>query len=98
MDAYDPARINAVVLLSDGRNDDGETSDDRDQFEELLTTLGEGSEGQATRPVRIFPIAYGGDADLPTVRQIAEATSAAAYDASDPATIDQIFTAVISNF
>jgi Ca-activated chloride channel family protein len=98
VDAYDPARINAVVLLSDGRNDDGETSDDRDQLEELLTTLGEGSEGQATRPVRVFPIAYGGDADLPTVRQIAEATSAAAYDASDPATIDRVFDAVISNF
>jgi Ca-activated chloride channel family protein len=95
---YDPARINAVVLLSDGRNDDGETSDDRDQFDDLLATLGEGSEGQDTRPVRIFPIAYGGDADLPTVSQIAEATSAAAYDASDPTTIDRIFDAVISNF
>jgi Ca-activated chloride channel homolog len=87
-----------VVLLSDGRNDDGETSDDRDQFDDLLATLGEGSEGQDSRPVRIFPIAYGGDADLPTVSQIAEATSAAAYDASDPTTIDRIFDAVVSNF
>ena len=95
---FDPTRINAVVLLSDGRNDDGDTSDDRDQLEELLTTLTEGSEGQASRPVRVFPIAYGEDADLPTLRQIAEATSAAVYDSSDPTSIDQVFDAVISNF
>jgi Ca-activated chloride channel homolog len=95
---FDAERINAVVLLSDGRNDDGDTSDDRDQLDDLLATLTEGSEGQATRPVRVFPIAYGEDADLPTLRQIAEATSAAVYDSSDPTSIDRVFTAVISNF
>jgi Ca-activated chloride channel family protein len=98
LEAFDPARINAVVLLSDGRNDDGNSEDDREQLDELLTRLTAGSEGQSTRPVRIFPIAYGGDADLPTVRQIAEATTAAAYDASDATTIDKVLDAVISNF
>ena len=34
---YDPARINAVVLLTDGVNDDGDASDDRDQLDELLS-------------------------------------------------------------
>jgi Ca-activated chloride channel family protein len=53
--AFDPARINAVVLLSDGKNDDGDTSDDRDQLSALLNRLGEGSEGQTTRPVRHLP-------------------------------------------
>jgi Ca-activated chloride channel family protein len=48
--------------------------------------------------VRIFPIAYGSDADLPTMRQMAEATTGAAYDASDPTTIDKVLNAVISNF
>jgi Ca-activated chloride channel family protein len=95
---YDPARINAVVLLSDGRNDDGDTSDDRDQLTDLITTLASGSEGQASRPVRFFPIAYGGDADVPTLRRVAEATSAAVYDSSDPTSIDKVFTAVLSNF
>ncbi|HKH03567.1 MAG TPA: extracellular solute-binding protein [Acidimicrobiales bacterium] len=95
---YDPARINAVVLLSDGFNDDGDTSDDRDQLSELLATLEAGSEGQDSRPVRVFPIGYGSDADLPTLRQIADATSAAVYDSSDPQTIDRVFDAVISNF
>jgi Ca-activated chloride channel family protein len=95
---YDPARINAVVLLSDGRNDDGSTADDRDQLTSLVDQLQSGGEGQANRPVRVFPIAYGDDADLPTLRQIADATSAAVYDSSDPTSIDKVFTAVVSNF
>ncbi|MBK9181043.1 MAG: substrate-binding domain-containing protein [Acidimicrobiales bacterium] len=96
--SYDPARINAVVLLTDGMNDDGDPSDDDEQLDQLLADLRVGSEGQASRPVRVFPIAYGEDADLATLRRIAEATAAAVYDASDPASINKVFTAVISNF
>ena len=33
-----------------------------------------------------------------TLKAIAQATSAAHYDASNPSTINQVFTAVISNF
>ncbi|HEX2023928.1 MAG TPA: extracellular solute-binding protein [Acidimicrobiales bacterium] len=93
-DAYDEARINAVVLLSDGRNEDRRNNN----LDQLLSTLRAGSEGQGTRPVRVFPIAYGKDADLAVLRRIAEATNAAAYDAGDPTTINQVLTAVISNF
>lgn len=46
----------------------------------------------------IFPIAYGADSDLGTLKRLAEATNAAAYDASDPTSITKVFTAVISNF
>jgi Ca-activated chloride channel family protein len=96
---FTPDRINAVVLLTDGKNDDGNPSDDSRQLEELITALHSGSEGgQSSKPVRVFPIAYGGDADLTTLRRIAEATNAAAYDASDPRTITKVFTAVVSNF
>ena len=95
---YDPASINAVVLLSDGVNDDGEQGDDDRQLDELLETLSEGSEGQRSEPVRVFPISYGADADLATLRAIAEASNAALYTATDPATIDRVLAAVISNF
>ena len=95
---YDPDAINAIVLLSDGQNDDGRVSDDQEQLDTLLATMQAGSEGQASRPVRVFPIAYGADADLSTLGLIAEATSAAVYDASDPASINRVFTQVISNF
>ncbi len=98
LDGYDPDRINAVVLLSDGVNDDGDDGDDDEQLDELLASLSEGTEGQLTRPVRIFPIAYGDEADLGTLQEIAEASNAAVYNASDPATIDRVLTAVISNF
>jgi Ca-activated chloride channel family protein len=48
--------------------------------------------------VRVFPIAYGTEADLATLRRIAEGTNAAVYNASDPLTINRVFTAVVSNF
>lgn len=91
---FDDTRINAVVLLSDGQQDPIEAL----TLDDLIAQLTEGTEGQQTTPVRIFPIAYGGDADLGTLRQIADATSAAVYDASDPRSIEKVFTAVISNF
>jgi Ca-activated chloride channel family protein len=91
---YAPDRINALLVLSDGRNEDPRNSDLGSLLEDLRAT----SEGQSSRPVRIFPIAFSGDADLQTLSDIAEATDAAAYDATDPTTIDRVFTAVVSNF
>ena len=98
LEEYDESRINAVVLLSDGVNDDGDFSDDQEQLERLLAGLDEGREGQFSRPVRVFPIAYGEDADLAILGEIADASSGAVYDAGDPGTIDKVFTAVVSNF
>jgi Ca-activated chloride channel family protein len=95
VDEYDDERINAIVLLTDGRNDDPEGQLD---LAELLDQLTAGSEGQSSQPVRVFPIAYGRDADLATLSRIADATNAAVYDASDPGSIDRVFAAVISNF
>ncbi len=94
----DPKRINAVVLLTDGRNEDLNPNDDADQLEALLAAGRAGSEGRLQSPVRLFPIAYGKDADLATLKRIAEATDAAAYDASDPASIEKVLVAVVSNF
>jgi Ca-activated chloride channel homolog len=95
---FDPSRINAVVLLSDGVNDDGEPDDDREQLEELLDVLSRDSEGQQGQAVRVFPISYGEDADLATLRRIAEASQAAVYDSSDPRSINKVLVAVVSNF
>lgn len=95
---YDPARINAIILLSDGVNDDGDRTDDPQQYQDLLTLLEDTTQGENSVPVRVFPIAYGADADLAALRGIAEASNAAVYDASDPATINKVFTAVVSNF
>lgn len=87
---YDPGRINAVVLLSDGRNEYPD-----DDLEGLIGTL---DTEDRSRQVRVFPIAYGEDADLAVLRRIAEATTAAAYDAGDATGIDRVMVNVISNF
>jgi len=84
------SNINAVVLLTDGQN-----QDDGISLQDLLPQL---RSEQGDLSVRLFTIAYGRDADLGVLRQIAEATNAAAYDSSDPTSIDQVFTAVVSNF
>lgn len=91
---YDAVKINAVVLLSDGRNEDPRNSD----LQGLLRNLRANNEGSASEPVRIFPIGYGVDANASELRQIAEATNAAYYSASDPQTINEVFAAVVSNF
>ncbi len=95
---YDATRINAVVLLSDGMNDDGDPDDDREQLDELLDALSAHAEGQQAQAVRVFPISYGEGADLGTLRRIAEASQAAVYDSSDPRSITKVFVAVVSNF
>ena len=96
--SYDPKRINAVVLLTDGVNDDGNSSDDATQLSALIKDMRSGTEGSQSTPVRMFTISYGADADKATLLRIAEASNAALYDASNPTTIQAVFTAVVSNF
>jgi len=90
-ESFDASRINAVVFLTDGKNEYPADTD----VDSLLKALRSEDESVA---VRVFTIAYGDNADLPTLRRIAEASRGAAYDASDPDSIDKVFTAVISNF
>ncbi len=87
----DPSKINAVVLLTDGRNEYPQDTD----LDGLVSDL---SRGSAESGVRVFSIAYGQDADLKTLKRISEASRAAAYDATTATDIDTIFTTVISNF
>jgi Ca-activated chloride channel homolog len=82
--------INAVVLLTDGRNEDDGISLEN-LLPRLRTELGDD-------PVRLFAIAYGDDADLGVLRRIAETTGGVGYDSLDPTRIDEVFAAVVSNF
>ncbi len=98
VDTYDQSRINAVLLLTDGRNDDGNADNDDEQSASLLATLRKNSSGEDPRPVRVFTIGYGADADASALEAIAEASNGAAYSAKDPSTITQVFAQVVSNF
>ncbi|WP_438352196.1 substrate-binding and vWA domain-containing protein [Microbacterium sp. CJ88] len=89
-----PGRINAIVVLSDGKDTDSTLS-----LDSLIAKIGTSSrEGGKAAPVRIFPIAYGEGADISALQRIAEATGGQWFDASDPAKIDLVFASVINNF
>jgi Ca-activated chloride channel family protein len=87
----DPTRINAVVVLTDGKNEYPKDSD----LDKLVRDV---DTADKEVPVRVFTIAYGGQADLSVLQRISQASRAAAYDASDPTTIDKVLVNVLSNF
>ncbi|MDQ3786679.1 MAG: substrate-binding and VWA domain-containing protein, partial [Actinomycetota bacterium] len=88
----DPTRINAIVLLSDGKNH----PEDSAGAAALLKQIA--AENQET-PVRIFTVPYGKDADTALLDSIAEVTNASYYDAAtDPKNIDEVMVSVFSNF
>ena len=88
-DASD-ARIEAVVVLTDGVNEHPD-NDLGAVVDQLETEAGEPS-------IRVFTIGYGEDADQETLQAIAEASDARSYNASDPLAIEQVMIDVISNF
>lgn len=90
-ESFDPTKINAVLLLTDGMCDDNPPGCDIDP---LLTYLGSNERDV----VRVFPVAYGEGASIDELTQIANASRARVYTASDPLTIERVFQQVISNF
>jgi Ca-activated chloride channel family protein len=91
LSSANPDRINAVVVLTDGKNEYPKDND----LDGLLRDLDASS---LENSVRVFTIAYGDKADLETLQKIAKASRAAAYDARNPATIDNVLINVVSNF
>ena len=87
----DTKRINAIVLLSDGKN---EYPPDND-----LDSLLEQLQGESLdTSVRVFPIGYGEGADPESLGAIAEASRGTYYEANDPASIEKVLASVLSNF
>ncbi len=82
---WDPTRVNAVLILSDGQNDDlGSIS-----LDNLLGTLR--SEQDPAHPVPVIAIAFGPDSDVSAMTRISSATGGATYVAKDPRDIGEIF-------
>ena len=90
-EAYDPAAVNTVVLITDGADDDDPAGLGLDA---LLETLR--SEADPVRPVKVVGIGLGPDADLSALQQIADATGGAAYPALDPADLQAVLIASIN--
>ena len=89
--SYAPQRINIVVLLTDGINDDPSGGIDR---AELLRRLK--AEQDKERPVRVITIAYGANADAASLKMIADATGGLAFVSRDPRDLLHVFTDAIT--
>jgi Ca-activated chloride channel homolog len=87
----DDERINAVVVLSDGADTESGLSKPS-----VLSTIRSRSEGEG-RQIRIFSIAYGSDARLDVLEEIAAASGGKAYS-GDPATIEAVYLQISSYF
>jgi Ca-activated chloride channel family protein len=77
----DAERINAIVVMTDGQENNSYTS--LRQLERSLTE-------EARIQVVVFAIAYGDDADLDTLRRIADPTSGQVR-MGDPETIRDLY-------
>lgn len=82
---YDPAKVNTVVLLTDGQNEYPPGLD----LAGLLTKLR--SLADPARPVPVITIGVGSQADVATLRQISAATGGKAYSVRNPADIRGVF-------
>jgi Ca-activated chloride channel family protein len=87
----DRDRINAVIVLTDGRNDDPANS----TLNGLVRTLRAQTEDER---VRVFTIAYGAGADQESLDKIALASRGTGYDAVDASVIGRVILDAVSNF
>lgn len=85
-------RINAIVLLSDGKNETLYPTISADQM------LGGLKGHHDHNPVLVFTLAYGADADVATLQSISSATGAHYYDATDPTKVGDVLGDLVTSF
>ena len=84
-DGWDPDRVNVLLILSDGMNDDANGI----SLQALISTLA--AEQDPAKPVPVIAIAFGPDSDVAAMTEISEATGGATYVAQDPRDVGEIF-------
>ncbi|GAA5195731.1 vWA domain-containing protein [Microbacterium jejuense] len=85
--------INAIVLLSDGKNDTPNAA--TIGADQMIADL---KDMHHATPVLIFTLAYGADADVPTLQSISSATGAHYYDATDPSKLEAVLGDLVTSF
>ena len=91
-DDWQADRINAVVVLSDGKNETLEPTIAADQM--IANLRGHHDHN----PVLVFTLAYGADADVATLQSISSATGAHFYDATDPTKVGDVLGDLVTSF
>jgi len=85
---WEPGRLNLVVLLTDGRNEDARGL----TRPQLITRLRQLADPR--RPVQVVTVAYGADADVGVLREISAVTGGRAFVSRNPADIDRVLLTV----
>lgn len=88
---FDPTRINAVVLVTDGRNEDATDND----LDALLRMV---AKEASLSGVQVFPVAFGTGADRNALERIADESRTQLYEVVDPTGIDQVLLELVANF
>ena len=83
-EGYRPDALNAVILLSDGTNDTTRGGTLEETIARLQRDQAEG------RKVKVFTLAYGGQADTDALRRIAAASGGQFFDATDPTRVKDV--------
>jgi Mg-chelatase subunit ChlD len=87
---WEPGRLNLVIVMTDGRNEDAHSV----SRPELLAELGTLQE--ARRPIPLIGVGIGPDADKAELDQLTAATGGQAFLAPDPAKITDVFFGALS--
>jgi len=88
---YAYGRLNAVMVITDGRNEDPGSQ----SLNQLLTDLRREFDG--IKPVRIITVAYGADADTGVLKRIADVTGGASYRAPTAAQVAPLLAKALSD-
>jgi hypothetical protein len=87
---WEPGRINTVIVMTDGKNEDPEGI----SIDTLLAELGKLQDPR--RPLKIVGIGIGPDIDAAELKRVAEATGGQAFTTADPTKIGDVFYAALS--
>ncbi|MWB98153.1 substrate-binding domain-containing protein [Agromyces seonyuensis] len=92
-ESYDPTKINAVLLITDGKNED---DTDGLSLEQLLADLQQLQADDPTKQVPVIMIGFGPDTDMDAMTQIAKSTGGAAYLAEQPEDLGTVLVDALS--
>ncbi|WP_169080103.1 VWA domain-containing protein [Microcella alkalica] len=87
---WEPDKVNSVLLITDGRNEDA----DGLSLEQLIAELD--ARADPARPVPVIMIGFGPDTDLAAMSRIAEATGGGAYSATRPEDLGTVLVDALS--
>ncbi|HEY3715315.1 MAG TPA: substrate-binding domain-containing protein [Jatrophihabitantaceae bacterium] len=81
---YDPSKVNTVIFMTDGQNDNASAL----TVDKLISTL---KAENSPLPIPVYTIAIGPDADAAGLHKISQATGGKGYVVKDPTTIRNVF-------